>query len=231
MRQSVISSKSYRGNLSDENKKRRLLFILSLNHWPFSEVFENFHKIFTMMFKSRMRNRVLSEEVILNAGEAFGSGAHPTTRLCIDMLHLYLKPGDHFLDIGTGSGILMIIASRLGATHVVGFDKYTSIVKTANENLISNRITDHQGSVFVANSPSPIRCRFDIVAVNILPGIILSLLGDLPDVLHFGGLLLCAGMILGNTHQVEAGLEKIGFKIVHKDCKDLWVGIAAKRLA
>ena len=176
-------------------------------------------------------HRIRPEEIILNTGEAFGSGAHPTTTLCIDMLHRYLKPGDRFLDVGTGSGILMIIASQLGADKVIGFDKYPSIATIAKNNLIANQITQNQGSVFVANSPAPIRCRFDIAAINILPGVILSSLSELSTVLRYDGLLLCAGMILGNTHKVEAGLAKVGFKIVHKDCKDLWVGIAAKRLA
>ena len=184
-----------------------------------------------MMIKNskRRRSRIHPEELVLTAGEAFGSGAHPTTKLCIDMLHMFLKPGDKFLDIGTGSGILMIIASRLGAAKVIGFDKYPSIATIAKYNLLANQITQNQGSVFVANSPAPIRCRFDIAVINILPGVILSSLSELSAVLRSDGLLLCAGMILGNTHQVEAGLTKIGFKIVHKDCKDLWVGIAAKR--
>ena len=184
-----------------------------------------------MMIKlsKRRPSRIRPEEVVLTAGEAFGSGAHPTTKLCIDMLHMFLKPGDKFLDIGTGSGILMIIASRLGAAKAIGFDKYPSIAAIAKYNLLANQITQNQGSVFVANSPAPIRSLFDIAAINILPGVILSSIREIAAVLRTNGLLLCAGMISGNTHQVEAGLVKVGFKIVHKDCKDLWVGIAAKR--
>jgi len=175
------------------------------------------------------RCRIHPEELELSADKAFGSGAHPTTQLCIDMLHRYLKPGDQFLDVGTGTGILMIIAARLGAATVIGFDRYLTIAEVARTNLAANKITPNQGIVFVANSPAPMRCRVDIAAVNILPGVILSQLSELSVVLRPGGLLLCAGVLQGNTHRVEVGLAEVGFKVVYKDRRDLWVGIAAKR--
>jgi ribosomal protein L11 methyltransferase len=173
--------------------------------------------------------RIRPEDLDLSAGEAFGSGNHPTTRLCLDMLHRYLKPGDRFLDVGTGTGILMVVAHRLGAATVVGFDRYPSVSAIAQANLTANRVPLKRAAVFVSDSPSALRCRFDIAVVNILPGVILSLLGAVGEVLRPGGLLLCSGMILGNTHRVEAGLAETGYAVVCKEKKELWVGIAARK--
>jgi ribosomal protein L11 methyltransferase len=175
------------------------------------------------------RTRIHPGDLNLSTGEAFGSGAHPTTKLCLDMLHRYLKPGDRFLDVGTGSGILMVVAARLGAATVVGFDKFFSVARVARANLAANGVLPERSNVFVADSISPLQWRVDIAAVNILPGVILALLSDFSAVLRPGGHLLCSGMILGNTHRVEAGLYKAGFDLVHKDSRDLWVGIAARR--
>lgn len=175
------------------------------------------------------RIRIHPEELELDTEEAFGSGAHPTTQLCLDMLHRYLKSGDRFLDVGTGSGILMIVAARLGAATVVGFDKFLSVARVARTNLVANGFSPERSNVFVADSIAPLQWRVDIAAVNILPGVILSLLGGLSAALRPEGLLLCSGMILGNTHRVEAGLSKAGFDLVHKVRRDLWVGIAARR--
>ncbi len=173
--------------------------------------------------------RIQLANLCLSTDAAFGSGAHPTTKLCLDMLQRYLKPGDRFLDVGTGSGILMIVAARLGAETAVGFDKYFSVAGVARGNLKTNGVPSDRGTVFVADSLAPLKWRVDIAAVNILPGVILALLNDLFDILRPGGLLLCSGMILGNTHRVEAGLARAGFDLVHKDRRDLWVGIAARR--
>jgi ribosomal protein L11 methyltransferase len=175
------------------------------------------------------RIRILPEDLELSTDEAFGSGAHPTTALCLDMLHDYLKPGDRFLDVGTGSGILMVVAARLGAAAVVGIDKYISVAGVARANLTANGVPPDRSMVFVSDSLAPLKWRVDLAAVNILPGVILALLTELSIVVRPGGILLCSGMILGNSHRVEAGLNRTGFDLVHKGRRDLWVGIAARR--
>jgi ribosomal protein L11 methyltransferase len=177
----------------------------------------------------RKQDRVDPEVLNLSASEAFGSGAHPTTRLCLGMLHQYLKPEDRFLDVGTGTGILMIVADRLGAASVIGFDKYLPMAAEARDNLAANGVPANRSTIFVADSPGLLRSRFDIAAVNILPGVILALLKDMSIVLKPGGILLCSGMILGNTHFVEAGLAQAGFDLMHNDRIDLWVSIASQR--
>jgi ribosomal protein L11 methyltransferase len=171
------------------------------------------------------------KDLTLNTDDAFGSGAHPTTALCLDLLHRYLKAGDRFLDVGTGTGILMIVAARLGAAAVAGFDKYHSVALTARINLAANGIPPHLRLVFVADSPAclKLKWRVDLAAVNILPGVILAVLGDLSHIVRPGGVLLCSGMILGNSLRVENGLDKAGFDMVAKERKDLWVGLAARR--
>ena len=80
----------------------------------------------------------------LDPGMAFGTGTHPTTALCATMIEKYLKKGDRFLDVGTGSGILMIAAAMLGADWVCGIDKDETAVTVAEANLKQNSIpSDH----------------------------------------------------------------------------------------
>jgi ribosomal protein L11 methyltransferase len=82
------------------------------------------------------------QEIVLeiDPGMAFGTGTHPTTSLCIRMIQTHLKPGDAFLDVGTGSGILMIAAAKLGAGTVCGVDNDEVAVTVAEKNLLANHI-------------------------------------------------------------------------------------------
>ena len=87
----------------------------------------------------------------LDPGMAFGTGTHPTTALCIGLIEDYLHLGDSFLDIGTGSGILMLAAARLGAGFVCGLDKNEMAVKIAAKNLRLNGIAPQRFSVKMGN--------------------------------------------------------------------------------
>jgi ribosomal protein L11 methyltransferase len=103
----------------------------------------------------------------LDPGMAFGTGTHPTTALCIRLVEDYLNLGDSFLDIGTGSGILMIAAARLGAGFVFGLDKDEMAVKIAEKNLRLNGIAPQKFSVKAGNLVAGIEERYDLVVANI----------------------------------------------------------------
>ncbi len=171
------------------------------------------------------------QEIILeiDPGMAFGTGTHATTALCIRMLQAHLKPGDAFLDVGTGSGILMIAAAKLGAGTVCGVDNDEVAVAVAEKNLLANHIDSF--SLTTGNLVDDVRQTFEVAAANILAEIILDLLPDVNAVLKENGLLLCSGIITAKTEIVLSGLKEKGFSLVEVMEKEGWVAIAARRTA
>jgi len=169
------------------------------------------------------------EEIILeiDPGMAFGTGTHPTTALCIRMVQTHLKPGDAFLDVGTGSGILMIAAAKLGAGMICGVDNDEVAVTVAEKNLLANHIDSF--SLSTGNLVDNVRQTFEIVAVNILAEVILDLLPDLKAVLKENGLLVCSGIITAKKELVLSGLKENGLTVVEVIEKEGWVAIVARK--
>ena len=164
----------------------------------------------------------------LDSGPAFGTGTHPTTCLCIDMIEKYLNPGDSFLDVGTGSGILMILAAKLGAGSLFGIDKSDVAVEAARKNLRLNNIDPARFALKTGNLLEGIEGRYAVVVANILPEIIIQLLDTTPGVLKENGIFICSGLIEGNTHRVLHKMKAIGFNLLETLEKERWVAIAAR---
>jgi len=164
----------------------------------------------------------------LDPGMAFGTGTHPTTSLCINMIEKYLEKGDSFLDVGTGSGILMIIASKLGAGFVFGVDNDEVAVKVSKENLRINDIKDVDFKVKSGNLTKVVEKRFNFVTANILSGVVLVLLDDIERVLAKDGVLICSVITVENQEKVVKKMEKVGFEIIESCSKENWVAIAGR---
>jgi ribosomal protein L11 methyltransferase len=167
----------------------------------------------------------------LDPGMAFGTGTHPTTSLCIELIEEHLAPGDSFLDIGTGSGILMLAAAKLGAARVCGGDRDELAVRIAADNLRRNAIPPERVCLATGALTQAFRGRFDVVAANILTQVVLELVEDVPRVLTDGGLFLCSGIIEENRSLVLARLMSSGFEMVDVRDREGWVAIAARRSA
>jgi ribosomal protein L11 methyltransferase len=140
--------------------------------------------------------RAQKNEIVIeiDPGMAFGTGTHPTTSLCLAMIEKYLKPNGRFLDIGTGSGILMIAAVRLGAGFVHGIDNDETAVEVALKNLILNKVDPKRFKVDYGDLALAVFERYHLVAANILSEVVLRLLGDLLRVLNPEGLFICSGI-------------------------------------
>ena len=164
----------------------------------------------------------------LDPGMAFGTGTHPTTALCIRLIEDYLNLGDSFLDIGTGSGILMIAAARLGAGFVCGLDKNEMAVRIAARNLRLNGIAPQRFSVKVGNLVAGIEERYDLVVANILTQVIHNLLEDIEKILNDKAIFICSGILEKNENLVLTRMKTIGFDILEVCNKDQWVAIAGR---
>jgi ribosomal protein L11 methyltransferase len=167
----------------------------------------------------------------LDPGMAFGTGTHPTTTMCISLIENYLEKDDSFLDIGSGSGILLIAAAKLGAGKICGVDHDETAVNIAVENLRRNGIDGQRCFVNCANLVEGIQETYDIVAANILSHVILDLLKDIRRVLKSGGIFICSGIVGKNEKQVAAAMRNIGFEILETSLQDEWVAIAGRLTA
>lgn len=164
----------------------------------------------------------------LDPGMAFGTGTHPTTSLCISMIEDYLQPGKSFLDVGTGSGILMVAAAKLGASKVWGIDIDEVAVEVAEKNLLQNRIEGSKFKVMTGNLVDLVDQRFDLVAANILSDVIITLLDSIKRVLAAGGTMICSGIIEAHKDDVLQKMKAVGLQPVDVRLKETWVAIAAK---
>jgi len=178
-------------------------------------------------FKARPGDLIIE----LDPGMAFGTGTHPTTALCLALIEGHLRPADSFLDIGTGSGILLVAAALLGAGRLHGIDKDAFAVRVAADNLALNGIDPGRWSVSCGHLLQAIRRPFDLVAANILAHVIIELLDDLPAVLSGDGRFICSGIIRSNACAVEARLDALGFEIIESRTRDEWSALVAKRKA
>jgi ribosomal protein L11 methyltransferase len=164
----------------------------------------------------------------LDPGMAFGTGLHPTTQMCLVSLEELVQPGAVVLDLGTGSGILAIAASKLGAGHVLALDNDPVAVKTARENVVTNGV---QETVRVVGGSLPqVSGSYDLAVVNILAKVIIEMMHrGLAERMCSGGKLITAGIIVDQVPAVVAALEQNGLTIIGRQQTDDWVCLVAER--
>jgi ribosomal protein L11 methyltransferase len=169
-------------------------------------------------------------EIVLeiDPGMAFGTGTHPTTRLCLKLIEAYVKPGDSVLDVGAGSGILMIAAAKLGAEKVCGIDKDKLAVDIAKKNLMRNTITPRKFMLMCGNLIEPISERFEMVVANLLTDAVIKLLPGVKRVLKRNGYFLCSGITKQNQNSIIDKLKALDFEIINRYSMEEWVAIAGK---
>jgi ribosomal protein L11 methyltransferase len=183
----------------------------------------------TLVVKPTWREYTPAEgEIIIeiDPGMAFGTGTHPTTTLCVRMIQEYLKPGDAFLDVGTGSGILMVAAAKLGAARLFGIDSDSVACEIARQNLLLNQIDPDRFCVKSGDLVDAVTESFQLISANILSEVVLMLLDDVQHVLLPGGILICSGIIEANQDKVIDKMKATGFRILNVQSKDGWVAIA-----
>ena len=148
----------------------------------------------------------------LDPGEAFGTGTHPTTAMCIRELETLVKGGMTVFDVGTGSGILSIAAARLGAAKITAVDYDRTALKVAKENIEQNHVAD---VITLGQSDilKQVEGKADLVIANIIADIIIRLFDELEAHLNPGGSLLASGIIADRIADVTEAALAHGFII------------------
>ena len=165
----------------------------------------------------------------LDPGRAFGTGSHPTTSLCLKLMEENIKEGDSVIDVGTGSGILMIAADRLGASEVYGTDIDELAVESAKENLELNGISEDRARVYLGNLVSVVNGKkFDVVVANILADVLLILLNDISKVVKKDGLVIFSGIIDEKCELLKREVEALGMEILEVKADKEWRAMLIK---
>lgn len=172
----------------------------------------------------------------IDPGTAFGTGMHETTQLCIRQLKKYVTPDTVLLDVGTGSGILGILALMFGAQRVVGTDLDICAVEAVRENLESNHINPEKFEMIIGNiiTEKEIQDRvgygcYDIVAANILADVLVALSPVIVNQMKPGGIYITSGIIDDKEAVVVEAVKAAGLEILEVAHQGEWVGVTARK--
>ncbi|MCR4956530.1 MAG: 50S ribosomal protein L11 methyltransferase [Lachnospiraceae bacterium] len=172
----------------------------------------------------------------IDPGTSFGTGQHETTKLCIRGLEKYMKQGEKVLDLGTGSGILSVIALKLGAGHTVGTDIDPICMDATKDNMEMNHIGDDQYEVMVGNLIDDKQLQekvgkdcYEVVLANILADVIIPMAPAAYETVKPGGYFITSGIIDFKEESVKQALVDAGFEIVEVNHMGEWVGIIARK--
>ena len=162
----------------------------------------------------------------IDPGMAFGTGTHATTRLMLELLENGVRDGAEALDIGCGSGILMIAALLLGAGRAVGVDIDALAVRTAVDNGQQNGLTAPRYTVVEGDLVQAVSGAYDVVVSNIVADAIIALAGVVRPFLKPGGVWLASGIIDTREADVTAALAAQGFTVTGRREQGGWVALA-----
>ncbi len=168
--------------------------------------------------------------VLMDPGMAFGTGTHETTRLCAGFVEEYTKPGCSVLDVGCGSGILAIAASRLGAGKCFACDIDPVAVRVAKENTELNH-TDNVTCVVsdLLKQAERTEGGYDLIVANIVADIIIRLAPDVGDYLAPDGVFVVSGIIAERAEEVLGVLRSCGYAVMDEHYENGWYAAALKK--
>ena len=172
----------------------------------------------------------------IDPGTAFGTGMHETTQLCIRQLKKYVTKDTVLLDVGTGSGILSIVALKLGAAHAVGTDLDPCAVPAVEENKEANQIPDQDFEMMIGNiiDDKAIQDavgyeKYDIVTANILADVLVPLTPVIVHQMKKGGIYITSGILNVKESVVTEAVEKAGLEVLEITRQGEWVSVTARK--
>ncbi|MBQ7352509.1 MAG: 50S ribosomal protein L11 methyltransferase [Clostridia bacterium] len=165
--------------------------------------------------------------VKMDPGMAFGTGTHETTRLCATLLEKYVNSESKMLDVGCGSGILAICASKLGAKECYAYDIDPVAVKVAKENIKDNDVTNIECDV--SDLLKGVKAgKYDVITANIVADIIIRMLPDIGNFMHKDTTLVISGIIDERCEDVYKSIKENSFKIIEEIHENGWCAISLK---
>ena len=166
-------------------------------------------------------------EIVLDPGQAFGTGDHPTTRMCLELLEVADLHGKSVADIGCGSGILSVAAKKLGASRVIGIDNDQPSVDASLENAVRNGVTYE---VINANGFAGLDGeQFDVVVSNIISATLIRVAPDAVKTVKPGGTWCVSGIIQANWPEVRTSIEAQGFTYREERQEGDWIAALFQR--
>lgn len=172
----------------------------------------------------------------IDPGTAFGTGMHETTQLCIRQLKKFVKEDTELLDVGTGSGILSIVALKLGAKHAVGTDLDPCAVPAVEENKEANEIPVQDFDMMIGNiiDDKEVQDRvgyekYDIVVANILADVLVPLTPVIVNQMKKGGIYITSGIIDNKEETVVEAVKAAGLEVLEVTYQGEWVSVTARK--
>ena len=162
----------------------------------------------------------------IDPGLAFGTGTSPTTYLAARYIEKYIRPYDKVIDVGCGTGILSVIASKLGARNVLALDIDPECISST----LGNSRLNECGNIEARTGDllKGVDIQADLVAANLTAPLQLLMLPDLPKCLRPGGILVASGIIDEREEDIIAAFEAAGLEILEKNRAECWTALAAR---
>jgi len=165
--------------------------------------------------------------IIISPKMAFGTGHHETTRMVLLLMEKYCQPGMRYLDAGTGSGILALLAAKMGASAIVAFDNDPVAMENCRENFDLNKI-DIPAQLFTGTLDQIHEQRFDLITANIERNVLMEMASDLHRLILPGGLAILSGLLDRDAGKVAALHRAKGWNLIEEMHDKEWMALVLR---
>ena len=191
-------------------------------HWDITHISDSVVIVPSWLEYAQKNNEIV---VSLDPGHAFGTGTHQTTQLCVKAMEQYPISAKDVADIGMGSGILSIIAKKMGANYVYGCDIDPEVIDVAKENAKKNNVE----CIFEENTADKVNQQFDFICANILHNVLYEIMPDLKALMKQNAKMVLSGILDEKKGIVLKAIEENSLKILKINTQDQWISFVVEK--